>query len=390
MPSYILSNANRLYVGTEQMYGQAPGITSGNRIPAVKLATKQEAVRLTRKDKTGSRTFPGMPSNLRYQTSFDLKSYMTAWTNQAQEPAHGPLFEAALGGSARVFGGGTAGGNSGGQTLAFAAAHGLSAGQAMTFGGEIRFASAIIDPLTVQLNAPFTLTPSAGSPIGPAVTYQPATSLPSVSLFDYWSPSSAVHRVLCGAAVDKMRIAINGDFHEFEFSGLAMDLIDSASFEAGQGQMQSFPAEPAIEPFDYTIIPGHLGQAWLDNTPDRFFTITAAELTVGNGLDLRSREFGSNLPRAISAGTRTVTLDFDLLEQDTDATKGLYQSARQRSPMEAMFQLGQQEGQLFGAYLKSVTPETPQFNDSETRLEWRFSGSRAQGTVDDEVFVAFG
>jgi hypothetical protein len=390
MPSYVLSNANRFYVGTEQAYGQTPAITSANRFPAVKLATKQEPVRVARKDKTGSRTFPGMPANLREATSFALRTYMTAWANQGQEPSYGPLFGAALGASAAIFGGGTAGGNSSGQELVFAMAHGLTAGQAVTFNGEIRFASAIIDPQTVQLNAPFTTAPTAGAPIGPTVTYQPATALPSVSIFDYWSPSTAVQRLLAGAAVNAMKISINGDFHEFEFSGQAMDLIDSASFQSGQGQLQSFPAEPAAAPFDYTIIPGHLGQAWLDNTPDRFFTITGAELTLGNGLDLRCREFGSQLPRAISAGTRTVNLNFDLLEQDTAATAGLYQSARQQSPMEAMFQLGQQQGQLFGAYLKSVVPETPQFNDSETRLEWRFSGCRAQGTVDDEVFVAFG
>ncbi len=55
-----------------------------------------------------------------------------------------------------------------------------------------------------------------------------------------------------------------------------------------------------------------------------------------------------------------------------------------------MFQLGQDAGQLFGLYLKSVIPEVPEFDDSETRLQWRFRGCRAQGTVDDEMVVAFG
>jgi len=68
----------------------------------------------------------------------------------------------------------------------------------------------------------------------------------------------------------------------------------------------------------------------------------------------------------------------------------LYQASRQRSPMGVMFQLGQQEGQLFGVYLKSVVPEVPEFDDGETRLQWRFSNCRAQGTFNDELFVAFG
>jgi hypothetical protein len=68
----------------------------------------------------------------------------------------------------------------------------------------------------------------------------------------------------------------------------------------------------------------------------------------------------------------------------------LYQAARQRSPIEVMFQLGQEAGQLFGAYMKSVVPEVPEFDDSETRMQWQFRGCRAQGTVDDEMVVAFG
>ena len=55
-----------------------------------------------------------------------------------------------------------------------------------------------------------------------------------------------------------------------------------------------------------------------------------------------------------------------------------------------MLQLGAQTGQLFGAYLKSIVPEVPEFDDSENRMKWRFRGSRAQGTVDDELSVAFG
>jgi hypothetical protein len=55
-----------------------------------------------------------------------------------------------------------------------------------------------------------------------------------------------------------------------------------------------------------------------------------------------------------------------------------------------MLQLGHQPGQLFGAYLKSVQLESPDFDDAETRLRWKFSGCRAQGTSDDEMMIAFG
>jgi hypothetical protein len=55
-----------------------------------------------------------------------------------------------------------------------------------------------------------------------------------------------------------------------------------------------------------------------------------------------------------------------------------------------MFQLGQQEGQLFGTYMKSVVAPVPEFDDSESRLRWKFAGAIGQGTGDDELIVAFG
>jgi hypothetical protein len=83
-------------------------------------------------------------------------------------------------------------------------------------------------------------------------------------------------------------------------------------------------------------------------------------------------------------------MSFELFSGDDAATLSLYQAARQRSPMEAMFQLGQQGGQLMGIYLRSVVPVVPEFDDSQTRLQWKFEDTRAQGTMDDEIVIAFG
>ena len=85
-----------------------------------------------------------------------------------------------------------------------------------------------------------------------------------------------------------------------------------------------------------------------------------------------------------------MTATFELYSQDDAATGSLYQAARQQSPIEVMLQLGEVEGQLLGVYLKSVVPEVPEFDDSDRRLQWRFRQSRAQGTTDDEIALAFG
>ena len=387
MATYISSNANRFYTALESAYGEVGEIQAANRIPAVKLAIQQQSATGTRKDKTGTRTFAGQPAGGRRKTTFELRTYLTSW-NKEGEPGYGPLFQSALGAPPLRFAGGTISSCTADGRLTFQGPHGWTAGQAVAVGDEIRFAAAIVNASTVHLNAPFTVTPQAGATAGATVTYLPSTELPSATIFDYWSPSTAVQRVLRGAAVDQMEILVNGDYHETRFKGVARDLVDSATF-SGEAEMLSFPEEPADEAFDYSIVPGNMGQAWLGNAPTQFFTITGASVVVNNDLEMRSKEFGSSVPRAIAPGQRSVAAAFDLYSRDDDATRELYEASRQESPISVMFQLGEASGQLMGVYLKSVVPDVPEFDDGENRLQWRFRGGRAQGAGDDEVVVAF-
>ncbi len=388
MASYISSNNNRFYVGLEPAYGVAAPVAQAVRIPAVSLKTKHQRDRLSRRDKTGTRTFAGIPAGGRFKTTFELGTYMTGWSDTARPPAHGPLFEAALG-SAMQFAGAQVSSSSGTQ-VTFAAPHGLTAGQGVAANGEMRFVTGVVNSTKVLVNAPFAWGTGAGQTVRPTYSFVPAAELKSASILDYWSPADAVHRLITGAAINKVQLDVNGDFHEFKFSGAAADMIDSTSFSAGQAGLDQFPVEPSSVGFDYSIIPGHLGQAWIGGIPDQFFTLASARVTIDNNVDLRAREYGSTLPRVLVPGERDVRVDFSVYAQTDAQTKALYQAARQESPLSVMFQLGQQNGQLCAVYLKSVLAEVPEFNDSENRLIWQFRNCRAQGSGDDEVAIAFG
>ena len=388
--SYISSNANRWYVARESAYGQAPAINSFNRIPAVKLTAQQQREKSQRKDKTGSRTWQGMPVGMRQQTSFDLTSYMRDWPDPSVLPSHGPLVEAAMGAAGVLWPGGIAGLATTASSIAFDAPHNLSPGQAITASGEIRFVAAIVDAQTVILNAPFSSAPAPGLTLGQTATYNLATQLPSVTIFDYWDPATAVQRFLCGAGVDRMTVKLNGDFHQMEFKGIAQDLVDSASFQSGQGGETTFPAEPEQDGFGYSPVPGNLGQVWLGVSPSRFCTVSAASVEIQNDLDTRGKEFGMCLPKGVVPGNRTVSLTLELFAQDDDATTALYQAARQQSAVSVMLQLGQVAGQLMGIYLPTLVPTVPQFDDSDKRLQWKFNDVRAQGSAENEIVVAFG
>jgi hypothetical protein len=388
--AYISSNANRWYCAQESAYGQIAAITASNRIPAVSMTAQLQRAKSQRKDKTGSRTWLGLPQGVRTQVGYDMKSYMRDWPDMTVLPPHDPLFQAALGAPGVLWPGGTP--NTGTQvsSVVFTTPHGLAPGQALTSAGEIRFVAAVADPLTVVLNAPFSAAHVAGVPLGSTATYCLAESLPSNTLFDYWDPSTAVQRVLTGAVVDQLSISLNGDFHEFEFKGMAQDIVDSASFISGQGGAVTFPPEPTVAGYSYSPVPGNLGEVWLGVIPSQFLTVSAASIEIKNNVNLRTKEFGSSLPQGIAPGTREVSVTLDLFSMDDASTEGLYQAARQQLPVSVMFQLGQVGGQLLGIYLPSVVPMVPEFDDAETRLKWRFKDVRAQGTDNDEIVVAFG
>ena len=108
MSCYISSNNERIYVALEiDLWDCAATITSANRIPLLKLTAKQVLEQSSRKDKTGSRTFVGLPNTIRRTTSFEIDTLMTEWTDQSAAPAQGPLFQAAMGGTPVFFNGGT-------------------------------------------------------------------------------------------------------------------------------------------------------------------------------------------------------------------------------------------------------------------------------------------
>src|SRR4029078_2366556 len=107
MSCYISSDEKRFYAGLEASYGETPGIASQNRLPAVKLAIRHGGEKVGRRDKVGGRSFAGLPTGLRRRTDYQLRSYLTAWTDTTEQPGYGALFRAAMGAAPRLYSGAT-------------------------------------------------------------------------------------------------------------------------------------------------------------------------------------------------------------------------------------------------------------------------------------------
>ena len=388
MSSYISSNANRFYAALETTYGQAAPITPANRYSALHLRAHQSLQLNKRLDKTGTRTFKGNSPSARRQTAFQTQVYLTSWSGSSV-PSYGPLFQAAMGQPPVLSSGLTIASAQGLTQFQTPIAHGLSIGTGVAYSDEIRFVVSITDSQTFSINAPFEALPEPGSSLSACVSYALATELPSLTIYDYWDPITTVSRIVTGCAIDTLNISVNGDFHEFTFGGPAADLVDSSSFAPGVAGLTAYPTEPELQTFNYSIVPGHLGEVWLGEPASQFFTLTEASVEIKNNVAMRAREYGSSYPQGISPGERQVVLDFALLTQDDAQTVALYAAAKQRNPIPAMIQLGQQQGQIMGIFMQQVVPEIPVYDDSQPRLQWQFNNNLAQGVSNDEIFIAF-
>ena len=152
--------------------------------------------------------------------------------------------------------------------------------------------------------------------------------------------------------------------------------------------MVMFPDEPVADAMRLTPVPGHLGQVWIGGGASH--TLTEGTLRVTNNVVMRNREFGSSIARLAVHGERVVSFRFSVLQDDTEGSGQLYAAARNRTPIPVMLQLGQQASQLMGVYLRSVTPQVPSYDESDSRLQFVFENCLADGVSDDELFISIG
>lgn len=383
---YISTRDNRFYGALESQYGQPAPVTKGDEFQAVRLVFEESSELPQRRDKTGTRTFRGLSSRLRKDVRFDVQTYLSSGPSG---PQHGVLMQAALGGGPRSYAGGLATLSEGGRRLTFSGAHGLGPSQGVASSTEMRFVESAPSSTEVVLNAPFTGVDGQQISLTPTRTYGPGLELPSLTLYDYWNTSGGIHRLARGCGVDVLEVAAAGDFHTMRFRGIAAEALDSASFEAGQGGLAQFPLEPTGASLIGEPTPGHLGQAWIGATAERFYTLTKAKIRVANQLSTRAREFGSMYPMCLVSGEREVSATFEIFARSTEPYRALYQASKTRSPIALMLQLGERAGQMCGVSMPSFVPEVPEFDDEDERQLWKFGQSRAQGLSEDEIHVAF-
>lgn len=389
MSCFIASNQNRVYGALESAFGTAATVDGSDRLPLSAFRLRERRVVNDRKDKTGSRTYPGAPANGRESAAVQLGCYLTEWDTGSGFPALHDVMQSVTGGPVRICGANVVQSITGSQTVSMAQPHGLSSGQGMSCAGEIRFVDAVLDSNTVAVNAPFTKAIQSGEAIGRTITYTLGDDLKSLTVYDYWDPQAAVQRAVAGLAIDELRVNINGDFHEMAFAGEGRTFFDSSTFVDGVAGLTEYPPEPSLGEYSVSLIPGTLGQAWVGSTVSQSYNVLLGAVRMTNNIEYRRREFGPGVVGCVAGGIRDIRVDLRLSANASSDMSALFSSSRTREPIPIMFQLGEAVGQLCGVYLKSVVPEVPSFEDSQTKLEWTIRDARAQGSHNDELSIAF-
>ena len=269
MSCHIASYANRSYAALESELGAVAAITTSHRLPLSKLDIRSVREASQRLDKSGGRTFVGAPNNGREHTTVQFSTYLTGWDALSGVPELDAALQAVMGGEVQASVPNIITSISSGLTVTMSAPHGLSIGQAISVGSEIRFVDSILDDHTVVVNCPMPADAGEGSAVGRCITYRLGSHLKSLTILDYWDPSTAIQRCAAGVSVDQLLVSVNGDFHEMVFSGEGSAYYDSASELPGSSGLQEFPIEPIGEWAVGELIPGSVGRAWIGAGGDR-------------------------------------------------------------------------------------------------------------------------
>ena len=390
MSCTISSYKNRTYGVLETTPGMAGNVSTAARIPVSGLSIREERIESRRLDKVGGRSFVGTPSNGRESSKIRLRAYLTEWCTGDAAPSHDALLRATMGGEALMSTGNTIASITGGLTVATTTPHGLTVGQAVCAGGEIRFVDSVPSPSTIVINFPFGAEVTQGDALTRTISYTLGDGLRTLTVADYWDPIEAIQRCVTGFAVNELSIGVNGDFHEFGYTGEGRRLIDSSSFVAGMSGLNEFPPEPVSQANLSGLVPGSIGQAWVGLTTMQSMNVLMASVRLTNQIDYRRREFGNVAGGCITGGVRDVRVDLRLKANDSQEMTQLHAASRTREAVPVMFQLGAMAGQVAAVYMPRVVLTPPYLDDKGVSLEWEIRDSRAQGGGDDELYIAFG
>jgi hypothetical protein len=222
-----------------------------------------------------------------------------------------------------------------------------------------------------------------------SVTYSLEDAAPSLSIYNFRSPSTVTQQCAFGAVVNSVRVPLNQDVAEIEFSGPARWVVDSTSFAthdtAGKGGLTAFPSAPSSPVYAGNMAVGFVGTVTLDGTT--YSTIRSGNINIALSRELPMDVFNSYYAGQPTLGVREVTVDFNLYDADDAALTALKGKAISKTSVTLSFQIGATAGNIWTWTLNNVLLDVPSYDDGSANwsLNWTGRAYASSATAKDEV-----
>lgn len=220
---------------------------------------------------------------------------------------------------------------------------------------------------------------------GVSVTYALDDNCYSASLWHYNAPSGVAQYVAIGSIANQARFSIGSDVPMIDLNGAALWVYDSDQQADGTtdttakgGIAGALPAEPTPT-VNGKPPAGFTGTVTLDG--QTYSTFRTGTITLACAREIPGDTFNSYYGSTPASGTRSVTLDFSIYDDDSANLKTLKQKSFSKALVDLIFTVGTVAGNKWTYTLKQVMLPVPTVDYGSTRRALSFSGCRAHDTT---------
>jgi hypothetical protein len=217
---------------------------------------------------------------------------------------------------------------------------------------------------------------------------------PSLTIWDYWTPTNATQKVSIGSVVNQLSIDATGQDPIIELSGPSLWVLTTDEFPDADaialGGLSSFPANPSAPVTNGNMVSLQDGSATLDGdvlTEIRSFRLNAAF----NREIPQDTKFSGKYGGAPAQDRRDVTFDLNVYDKAGDADfTSLKNKAIRKIAVDVVLVMGIAASHTVTITLKNVLLGTPTTDDGQRRKAINFAGCRAHassGTAKDELKI---
>lgn len=225
-----------------------------------------------------------------------------------------------------------------------------------------------------------------------SVTYALEDATPSLSIWDFISPSTADQRVIPGAVVTGAKFEFGGDFAYVEINGEAKHVLSKDNFTnedtTGKSGLTAFPSEPGSQTVSGSAVAGYKGTITLDGNAYTTLRSGSIEWTVAREKDKQA--WNSDFPGPSAGGKRTVRIRLVLSDDDSANWLALKNKARNGTSVDLSIVIGSTAGNIWTFSLNDVLFDNPVYDYGDLKRTVEVNGLAAASSISgkNEITLA--